>query len=602
MSGSDSQPRPDRPVVRPLLATAAALSLTDAGIYLAAAPSRFESLHLALLPVTGKTVLTASLIAVLWWVAFKVLRRRVDSRIVARTACAAAVIAYLADWASFLPPGGPILLGAALAVGAAVAYSRLRPLREGHAPGATPLKRPICVAQWVLVCAALASSGGIHLGSSVRDRVARAHTTDGHVVPRVILVVVDTLRADALSCYGSLNPTPHIDALASDGVVYDVARAPSPWTLPSMASLFTGVPPQVHGVDTAHSALPDRWITLAERLDEAGYRTCAIGRNRFLVDRGFDQGFQRYDFFPRPRAELPLAKVFPFIHKRYAARHASTEQLVDRAIGRLDVERDLDSFLWLHLFDPHQPYTPPTEYLARAPDTGRVEGTFDRLDEVRDGTFVPTQAEVERIRALYLAEVRYVDDQVGRIVDHLKVRGLYDETLIVLTSDHGEELWEHGGYEHGHTLYEELLRVPLVVKTPGTPPRREAGAVSLEDIAPIVLQACGITSEGTAAHDRHHATANLYGPPLESVHFGQHKLIHSLDGGGHELYDLGADPGETRDLAAERPEEVFHARGLLAEHAARAATTGDRLEAPPPTRLDLDEGARDQLRELGYIE
>ncbi len=584
-------------MVRPLLATAALLALIDAGIYLAEAPARFESVRQALLPVTGKTLLAASLLAVLWWVAYRALRRRVDARVIARAVCAAAVLAYAADWASFLPPGGPIAIGLALAAGGTYAWMRLLPAREG-----SPIQQPVRAALWILVFTALASSGVIHVGSAIRDGSARAGTTEGHTVPRVILVVVDSLRADALACYGSTNPTPHMDTLAADAVVFDRARAPAPWTLPSMASLMTGASPWVHRVNTAHSALPTGWSTLAEQLDDSGYRTGAIGRNRFLVDRGFDQGFQHFDLYPRPRAEMPLAKVFPFVQKRHAARHASTEQLADRAIHWITRERHVDFFLWLHLFDPHQPYTPPADYLPDTPDTGRVGDAFDQLDEVRDGTFVPTPAEVERVRELYLAEVRFVDDQIGRLMDRLKSMGLYDDTLIVLTSDHGEELWEHGGYEHGHTLYEELLRVPLLVKVPGTAPHREPAPASLEDVTPHILHACGVTTDPPAARDLHHATANLYGPPLQSVHFGPHKLIHDRDTGGHTLYDLVTDPGEVRDLAPHHPEQAIHARGQLADHPPPAAEAPDRQTAAAPAQVDLSEGARDQLRELGYID
>ena len=597
---SPAAPRTTHPVVLPILATAALLAITDALIYLEASPPRFESWFLAALPVTGKTLVAASILATVWWIAFRgVLRGRIDSRDVARTVCVAAVLAYLLDWASFLPPGGPLVLGALLAAAGHAARSRYGGTKPAAPRGAHVAVK---VALWSLVGVALASSGAAVLADAARDRHARASCSGGHRVPRVILIVVDTLRADALSCYGSAIPTPRIDALASDSVVFDQARAPAPWTLPSMASLMTGATPRVHRVDAADSALPADWSTLAEQLRGAGYRTGAIGHNRLLVDRGFHQGFQDYDLFPRARVELPLARALPFANRPAWARHASTEQLVDRACDWISAEGEQEFFLWLHLLDPHQPYTPPPEPLSDWRDAGRIGLVFDRLDEVRDGSFVPTGEEIERIRALYLEEVRYVDAQVGRLVNHLRDLGLYEDTLIVLTSDHGEELWEHGGYEHGHTLYEELLRVPLLVKHAGAARTRHDGMmVSLEDVAPIILGLCGLSTPGGAGREKHFASANLYGPPLHSVHHDGLKLILDTDNGVHELYELQTDPGETHDLSEERPEDVFHGRGVLAEHEARAAEAIEQLGRPAP-RVELDPWTQQQLRELGYMD
>jgi choline-sulfatase len=585
------------PVVRPILATAALLASIDALIYLAASPARFESWYLALLPVTGKTLVTASVLALVWRI-HRSAARDADAMIAARYACAVAIVAYLLHWASFLPSGLPLVVAAV----AALAVYKVRARVRAAPRTAGPAQKTTRGLLWGLVGLALLSSGAVVAADALRDRRSRASCTAGHDVPRVVLIVVDTLRADALSCYGSETPTPHLDALAEDSVVFDQARSPAPWTLPAMASLMTGAAPRVHRVDDAHAALPDGWPTLAEQLRGAGYRTGAIGRNRFLVDRGFHQGFQDFDLFPRPRVEQPLGSALPFVARRALARHASTGQLVDRAIDWISAERETDFLLWLHLLDPHQPYTPPPQSLPGWTDAGRIGLSFDLLDEVRDGTFVPTDAEIERIRALYLEEVRHVDAQIGRLVQHLKELGLYDDALIVLTSDHGEELWEHGGYEHGHTLYEELLRVPLMVKHPGAARTgRDDTLTSLEDVAPAILDLCGLPAATGGVRELHFATANLYGPPLDSVHFDELKLIHDTEAGEYELYDLRSDPGEADDLAGARPEDVFHGRGILADHEVRSAAAEVQL-GRSAVAIELDPGAREQLRELGYVD
>ncbi len=585
------------PVVRPILATAALLALTDASIYLEASPARFESWYLALVPVTGRTLVTAAILALVWRIQRSAARDG-DAMTAARYACAVAILAYLLHWASFLPPGLPLVVAAAVALGVYRVRARAAPSPRAAGPAVKVARAGL----WALVGLALISSGVVVTADALRDRRSRASCSVGHEVPRVVLIVVDTLRADALSCHGAEIPTPHLDALAEDSVVFDQARSPAPWTLPAMASLMTGASPKVHRVDDAHAALPDSWPTLAEQFREAGYRTGAVGRNRFLVDRGFHQGFQDYDLFPRPRIEQPLGSALPFVARRALARHASTEQLVDRAIDWISAEREHDFLLWLHLLDPHQPYTPPPDALAEWTDAGRIGLSFDLLDEVRDGTFAPTGDEIERIRALYLEEVRLVDAHVGRLLHHLEDLDLYDDALIVLTSDHGEELWEHGGYEHGHTLYEELLHVPLLVKHPGAARTgRDDTLTSLEDVAPTLLELCGLPTTHGAGRQRHFATANLYGPPLDSVLHDGLKLIHDTEAGQYELYDLRIDPGETDDLAEARPEDVFHGRGMMADHEVRTAAAADQL-GRSATSVELDPGAREQLRELGYVD
>jgi arylsulfatase A-like enzyme len=281
--------------------------------------------------------------------------------------------------------------------------------------------------------------------------------------PLVIVYLVDTLRRDHLSLYGyGRRTSPQLDGFASDAVVFERAVASSSWTIPSVASLFTSLLPDAHGALQLQAPLPPAVHTLAERLAESGFATGAVVANPLiLVSRGFDQGFTCFEGL-RGRKKRRLSRTVP------AAR------VVDTALRFLDSHRGLPSFLYVHAFDPHFPYQPPPP--------------FDHLFEP------PTPSERDQAVALYDGEIAYGDREFGRFVRELKAKGLYDRALLVFASDHGEEFLDHGDWRHGGSLFDELVRVPLVVKYPGGSHagRRVDLQVQLLDVFPTVLEALSL--------------------------------------------------------------------------------------------------------------
>jgi len=384
----------------------------------------------------------------------------------------------------------------------------------------------------------------------------------------VVLLIVDTLRQDALGCYGRADAeTARIDALAAEGVRFDQAFATSGWTLPSVASMLTGTWPSMHkalGKVSRLTPISTELPVLAEVYREAGWTTLGFANAAFLspllgLDRGFD--------------------VFDHEHAyNWDIRRA--DATVDSALSALDQRPGEDVFLLLHLFDAHLDYDPPDGYLepfVGARRTPEPPVSMKECLELRqaDGEAPPSGADLDYIRGVYQGEVAFVDRAVGRLVDGLQELERWDRTSIVLTSDHGEEFWEHGGFEHGHTLYDELVRVPLIVRTPtsGSGAVHEVDPlVRTIDIAPTLLALSQLNSPPSFLGQS--LVPHLTGEPVGAVRpafsqstlYGAEKMAWRTDSwclivdqavegpDGIELYDMQADPGQTRNLAAERPE------------------------------------------------
>ncbi|HSS48424.1 MAG TPA: sulfatase [Thermoanaerobaculia bacterium] len=430
---------------------------------------------------------------------------------------------------------------------------------------------------------------------------------------RILLITVDTLRADALSCYRAQTPgTPALDALAGDSVVFRQARSAAPWTLPALASAMTGVSPQVHLATELGGRVPDRLTTIAEVLRRAGYRTAALVSSPLLGRAAhLDQGFQEYTAFP---GETGMAGTRPADPDRLAG-------LASRWLRGKDKDR---FFLWVHFYDPHTPYEPPAAYLQglEPPPGMRRDLTVEEHLAIRLRQRDPAPAEREWVRQLYRAEVRWVDAAVGTLIAELKRSGHYEDTLIVLLSDHGDEFWEHGRVGHGHTLYEELLRVPFLVKLPGDPGghrRGEIGTpVSTASLAATILDLAGKplppsfpAAPSLAPWLRGETEAILPGPePLlstgvqrleeqEAILFGGFKLIRWETSGRQELYDVDHDPEETADLAASAPRKVKEG-GLLLDRRDAESNRARKELGLHRERVTLDPEAMKRLRALGY--
>ena len=433
----------------------------------------------------------------------------------------------------------------------------------------------------------------------------------------IVLITVDTLRRDHLSIYSEdAPPTPGTEKLAADSLIYERAVSPSPWTKPSVVSIMTGLSPSVHGVIRPDDRVSSGVTTLAERLAASGYRTGAVGLNTFLTaGLNLVQGFDDYQMFPEAWSGAALGaslarKLFP----RTFAMWPTSADLTHLALEWARAHQHEPFFLWLHYLDPHLPYEPPADLVDRLP-RGRLGPGFDAIEDIRIGRLVPTREEKAWIAALYAGEVRLVDREIGRLIEGLSTMGVYDQALVVLTSDHGEELWEHRGFEHGHSLHREVLDVPLLVHLPGGGRTgRIRDVVSTERVTPTILDVAGIESDDShrvlplmAGHDPAPAgqvvsTGLVYFRRETSVSGPDFKYIVDLDTGKEVLFDVERDPRELRNLAHD-PDEADRldaARALLAAHEERAGMERANLGTTSESGA-LDPEAVRQLRSLGYV-
>ena len=432
----------------------------------------------------------------------------------------------------------------------------------------------------------------------------------------VVLILIDTLRADHVGAYGSpLGLTPVLDDIAARGVVFDQAVAPSSWTRSTVASLFTSRYPSSIGVLGREDAIAPSLVTLAEILRSEGrFETLGVTTNANAGPAfGFAQGFDRF--------EVPaLTRSYPGDYAIHVAEG------VTRTALRLLDERaeDRPFLLFLHYVDPHDPYLPHPELIEAPEPPGRFDGSRRELAALdRAAPAEVTEMDRARIRHLYAGEVRYCDLWVGELIRGLEERGLRDRVLLIVTADHGEGLWDHGLRAHGRDLYEEQVRVPLIVDPPvgqwGDQPLRMTTPVSLLDIAPTILAAYGIPPpmdyrgadltpllRGERRPPRLrsvYAELDLDGRDLDALRLGDHKLIRDrrpAAAGRLELYDLGEDPGERSDLASQGSALLAPLAGALegiAREVLAEAETVERVTVSEP-----DDETTAALRALGYLD
>jgi choline-sulfatase len=393
--------------------------------------------------------------------------------------------------------------------------------------------------------------------------------------PNLILVTMDTVRADHLGSYGyAAAETPSLDRLAAEGVRFAQASSPVPLTLPSHASLLSGLLPPHHGVrNNGAGAFPEGTATLATFLAGQGYRTGAF-LGAFVLDRrfGLSRGFEVYD---DEVERAPGAAVF-------LEAERPGHQVMDRALAWLGREDPRPFFLWVHLYDAHAPYAPPPAWRARHP--GRP----------------------------YDGEISAVDEQVGRLLVELGRRGLAGSTVVAVTADHGESLGEHGEDTHGLLLYEPTLHVPLLVRAPGVAKRTVETPVSLVDLGPTLTGLLGKTFPAPAGRGldgrdlsealrggSEPAPADLYAETRYPAVFGWSPLtalrrreVKYISSGSPELYDLRRDPRETTNLAG----DPGKTQGFAARLAQIEAGAVAPRKAPAP-----DAETRARLASLGYV-
>jgi arylsulfatase len=456
----------------------------------------------------------------------------------------------------------------------------------------------------------------------------------------LLLITCDTLRADYTSAYGGRVPTPGLAALASDGVRFDRAYALAPWTVPSMHGAFTsrfpvGLTP---GADRAQwrrevtryiFETPD--ATLAEQLGASGYATAAFVGNPLLGDpNGILRGMQHTVSYPAhgprhrdaftglPKLRNLLALAWPSLRDLRQADTVRTQ--TEQALTFLRQHRDTPFFLWVHFIDPHSPYDPPEEFREQQGPWAVFSplapywGTPQKRD---DGTIDVAEADRAYVRHLYEAEIRYADSAVDRIMDTLDQLGLRDETFVCFGSDHGEELWDHGGYGHGQSLHDELLRVPWIMRGPGLKAGLSiAEPVSMLDMMPTFAALLGLERQpswlghslaevmrGGAASTRppFARATNRYAWPetYEAVVDETRKLIRSTGSGHGAFYDLATDSRELNNYAGTDQDAVRELDSMLdAWRSAYPATFGD---ADAPSETDA-KAMEELLQSMGYLD
>jgi len=471
--------------------------------------------------------------------------------------------------------------------------------------------------------------------ATVVGPAAPARAADG-----VVLVLVDALRADRLGCYGyGRRPTsPRVDAFAADATVFANAVSPTPWTLPAMATLFTSLYPRVHGAvytsDIAGwlgnpkafrptSVLDPSRTTLAEVLGAHGFATA-----------GFVHGS-----YPSP--EFGLAQGFDVYE---ANTHPGIRFNVEAMLAWLDRERPRRFFLYLHTAEVHSPYAPPAPtplWQTDSPDpavravalaleeeraryreldfdpdySGWLDGSPDALRAIRKRRKQPTPRDVEHLGALYDRGVAYTDVWIGRLIDGLRERGLLDRSVVILTADHGEELLDHGGVEHLDTHYDEVMRVPLVVRAPGAGHglvvREQVGLI---DVMPTVLDLAGVPTDlpmqgrslvplrdGGSLPERPLVGEASRTAGLLAMRTNDWKYLRRPDG-AEALYDLVRDPGEHTDVCAARRATCARFASRLRAWESDVARTSRRLALPAAGTAAVGADTEERLRHLGYAE
>lgn len=491
-----------------------------------------------------------------------------------------------------------------------------------------------------LLTALVLSIGFFSCSQSEGDREAISHEpsaeanaekalSEGHDSkrPNVFLLVLDTARADFFSCYGHPRTTsPHIDALAAEGVRYDSAFATCFWTFPSHASLLTGLYPTEAGATSETLFLPKEVTTLAERLGEAGYYTGAFVRNPWLsVERGFHQGFD--DFVEAWRGDEDLQNQA--VGERIA---------VDRTIEWIDSRAGKDDpfFLFVNLNMPHLPYAPPKEYrdrflspdwpLPRLQEMTELTGGWEHLA----GASPLDESDLAMLRELYEGDIAFTDELSSRLFNAFREKGILDDTVVIVTSDHGENIGEHGMIDHVFSMYDTTVRVPLILRYPPRFPKSEVcnDLVSLIDVMPTILELCDAVDPKEdalrfqyslcnadreirpaifAENDRPENGLQLlrrHFPNFDTGHLncrtrmvrtGQYKLINNVLS-YMELFDLIKDPGEENDISKERKELrrrlTSTVKGWNSNMKKRAATR---------TFESRDAESLEKLRGLGYL-
>ncbi len=449
-------------------------------------------------------------------------------------------------------------------------------------------------------------------GDADRDVAARER-------PSLILISIDSLRADHLGCYGyGRDTSPRLDRLASEGVRFSSVVAETSWTLPAHATLLTGLSSDVHQVQTDDRRLAPRFSTLAEVLRDHGYGTHGIWSGPYLHPSfGLGQGFDPGDY---EGVGVGGSSADGRVDLGGSIDTVTSPEVIDRAIAFLERPHDAPFFLFLHLFDVHFDYRPPEEFWRRFdPD---YQGSFTGANFPFNLDIHPGMPAADRrhLIARYDGEIAFADSHIGRLLDALERLGRTRDTLVAVTADHGDEFLEHGGKGHQATLYDEVIRVPLILRRDGALPagRTIASQIRHVDVMPTLLGLLRVPIPSTAMGSnladvaRGEATmrdlvavARLTDSRVgawSAVRTPTWKYIHRRRGNDEreELYDLTGDPGEQAPIAD--PARLERARKRLAQIASVEEELRGSIGVVAGDRVaDVPDGLRERLRELGYV-
>ena len=535
------------------------------------------------------------------------------------------VLRFLPSASSWRTPG---VLGLALA--AVLAVWPLGRLAAHRVPGV------LLVAVWLL--AAVGGFGATHGFSSVGPATggagSRATADGGDARPNVILITVDTLRADHLSCYGYTRPTtPVLDAFAQEGVLFAHAYSQSSWTKPATTSLLTSQYPSMHQTNLERSRIPDAEVLLPEVMHDAGYTTAVLSGNPWVTtEYGFNQGVDHFysiyeERFARVTLFMPaLKRVNNFagaplynMIKRMVQGEVSTtardEQLAAEAARWLGDNRARRFFVYIHMMSPHHPYDPPPPYdtmFVQRPQVPPVTN-YPRKSYFFGEEGAPlTELQLADMVGRYDGDIRFGDTVIGKLVATLRDLDLLERTVVIVTADHGEEFYDHKNWGHGHSVYNELLHVPLLMRFPARFPRglRVDSTVMTIDVMPTILDLAGARSpapmaghslvglvEGKPSDPPDEAFSELlyrYGTGRSLIE-GDKKLIEISVGDEqkHEMYDLRADAGERWNIAPAEAPQLLSRIAEVSQWAER-----HRVDA---AEAHVTEEMEKRVKALGYV-
>lgn len=454
----------------------------------------------------------------------------------------------------------------------------------------------------------------------------------------LLLITTDAMRADACSVYGGSAETPTFQAMADNGALFTQCQSLSPWTLPSMVGLFGSC----HPPEVPPGGSPEEWLpalasvripadtpTLAELLREQGYATAGLTANSLLQGQnGMLRGFDMTRVFGhRTPVSIGLFRQLPMLDALCSAlvpalapqRPVDTSRILTRYATRfISAHRGEPFFLWLHYMDPHTAYNPPKRYRTGKgprPVFCNADARWGWADYPKDettGDILLSPDEQAYAESLYLGEVRYVDACVGRLLEALEQGGARHNTIVCVHADHGEEFWEHRRYGHGHALYQELVRVPLILQGPGIQPVEAESPVSAIDVMPTLASLLSVDVPGawqgtslypllTGERPISQRPCFIGGTnpfvrlePEVAVVQGRWKLIEKPLSGERLLFDVQADPAERESRYPEEPQAAAQLQSLLEEWAGGPA----RTEAPSP---EDPQEIIEQLQQVGYL-